>query len=296
MATAKMTTTGKTISKTTLGLRFMQMAEARKAAAAAAGTTARTVGGEDEVKRVEDEGDGHWEVSREVREAWGLVSGESSSGVPSSYTPTTAVQHEPSYLPFLFPSEDGAGTTRPPRGRRTWNKHGQEVGLEEKTLIPEWAVDATAEDSAAAAADWLPLNVSKPHPRAKPKPGSAASEKHRRKDDGGGVVATQGAVPKKTAREAIFDLSGVGMDLGRGLGNKLETSAGASSLGLGFIKPAGVDDPLSPGQRAAAGGDEVKREREEEEEGGKRKKKVKGEDGEGERSVKKKKRKKEKVV
>jgi len=53
---------GKTISTSTLGLRFMQNAQRAKQLK------------EVEIEKADVEDDGHWEVSQEVRDAWRLAS------------------------------------------------------------------------------------------------------------------------------------------------------------------------------------------------------------------------------
>ena len=61
-----MTMTGKTISTSTLGLRFMQNAQRAKQLK------------EIEFERAEVKDDGQWEVPQEVRDTWGLISSPSS--------------------------------------------------------------------------------------------------------------------------------------------------------------------------------------------------------------------------
>ncbi|KAI0000779.1 hypothetical protein BJV74DRAFT_113647 [Russula compacta] len=99
-----------TISKGTLNLRFMQ--NAQRAERQVETKSAETV--------IKDES--QWEVAKEVKEMWGI----SSTKAPSS----SLVTHEASYLPFVLSRSDASGS--PPqqvrlRGRRTWNKRGQEV-------------------------------------------------------------------------------------------------------------------------------------------------------------------------
>lgn len=87
-----------------------------------------------EAERAPVKDDGHWEIKQEVRDAWGTGS-SSSSYVHCSvyddysiYTSRQNVSHETSYLPFLFSGQ--ATSTSPeqhkPKGRRVFNKHGQE--------------------------------------------------------------------------------------------------------------------------------------------------------------------------
>ncbi|KAI0252221.1 hypothetical protein BJV78DRAFT_1124974, partial [Lactifluus subvellereus] len=99
-----------TISKGTLNLRFMQSAQRAEQ--------------ELETNSIETpiKDESHWEIAKEVRDAWGTRSEPSSSSL---------VTHEASYLPFVFSrSDDASGSPPQPvklRGRRTWNKRGQEV-------------------------------------------------------------------------------------------------------------------------------------------------------------------------
>ncbi|KAN0136594.1 hypothetical protein V8E53_005641 [Lactarius tabidus] len=98
------------ISKGTLNLRFMQNAQ----------NTDKNLPDESMESLIQDES--RWEVAKEVRDAWGMGSEPLSS---------LAVIHEASYLPFVFSdSNDASGSPQQAvklRGRRTWNKRGQEV-------------------------------------------------------------------------------------------------------------------------------------------------------------------------
>ncbi|KAH9993358.1 hypothetical protein BJV77DRAFT_944443 [Russula vinacea] len=99
-----------TISKGTLNLRFMQ--NAQRAEQELEANSSEPV--------IKDES--HWEVSSEVKEMWGITSEPSSS--------SSLVTHETSYLPFVLSCIDASGSSPQPvklRGRRTWNKRGQEV-------------------------------------------------------------------------------------------------------------------------------------------------------------------------
>ncbi|KAI0270144.1 hypothetical protein BGY98DRAFT_923795 [Russula aff. rugulosa BPL654] len=98
------------ISKGTLNLRFMQ--------------NIQHVEQELEINTAEPviKDESHWEVSREVKEMWGITSEPSSS--------SSLVTHETSYLPFVLSCINTSGSSPQPvklRGRRTWNKRGQEV-------------------------------------------------------------------------------------------------------------------------------------------------------------------------
>ncbi|KAF8263129.1 hypothetical protein EI94DRAFT_1598969 [Lactarius quietus] len=99
-----------TISKGTLNLRFMQNAQ----------NSEQSLANESMESLIQDES--RWEVAKEVRDAWGMGSEPLTS---------LAVIHEASYLPFVFPGRnDASGSPQQDvklRGRRTWNKRGQEV-------------------------------------------------------------------------------------------------------------------------------------------------------------------------
>lgn len=126
----------KNISKSTLGLRFMQNAQRAKLQAQV----------EAEQAKIND--DAEWSVSQEVREAWGIESSTVSSPraqarcVSASYAnkvvlskacSAQSVTHEASYIPFIFgedeaeEGEEEAGPSRLVRGRRKFNDRGQEV-------------------------------------------------------------------------------------------------------------------------------------------------------------------------
>ncbi|KAJ3523549.1 hypothetical protein NM688_g8709 [Phlebia brevispora] len=98
----------KGISKNTLGLRFMQNALRAKQQA------------EVELEQAKIKDEAEWEVSQEVKDAWGI--GSSSAAESSSVT------QETSYLPFLFADESSQGIKL--RGRRTFNARGQEISPE----------------------------------------------------------------------------------------------------------------------------------------------------------------------
>ncbi|RPD77210.1 hypothetical protein L226DRAFT_459187 [Lentinus tigrinus ALCF2SS1-7] len=113
---------GKTLSNGTLSLRFMQNAQRAKLQAQV----------EAEQAKIKD--DAEWSVPQDVRDAWGI--GQSSSN-------SDEVQHESSYIPFIFQSDVGesssgmsSDSSRPTfRGRRTFNGHGKEVVQEEVSRV-----------------------------------------------------------------------------------------------------------------------------------------------------------------
>ncbi|KAI0043415.1 hypothetical protein FA95DRAFT_1498689 [Auriscalpium vulgare] len=93
---------GKTISAGTLNLRFMQNAERAKPGAQSQANTESTPPDES-----------RWEVGQAVQDAWGA-------------SRPTSVTYEASYLPFVYAPSSTAGDAPKLRGRRTWNKRGQE--------------------------------------------------------------------------------------------------------------------------------------------------------------------------
>jgi len=102
------------ISKGTLNLRFMQNAQRAEQELEIDSADAEPV--------IKDES--HWEVSREVKEMWGITS------EPSSSSSSSLVTQETSYLPFVLSCINTSGSSPQLvklRGRRTWNKRGQEV-------------------------------------------------------------------------------------------------------------------------------------------------------------------------
>ncbi|KAF9463496.1 hypothetical protein BDZ94DRAFT_1258948 [Collybia nuda] len=188
---------GKTISTGTMGLRFMQNAQRAK--------QLKEV--EAEKAHVKDEAE--WEVDQKVREAWGISSTNSSSHT---------VTHETSYLPFLFPSLEEStdpSLSERPKGRRAFNKKGEEI--KEKEPDP---ITAQTEDQKV------------------PQPPTKKSRVHPRPISISGSSGTLSGFPEKvkstkTAKEAIYDNAGVGTDLR----TKSLPSAPV------FLKPAGVDEP-----------------------------------------------------
>ncbi|KAF7373801.1 hypothetical protein MSAN_00591800 [Mycena sanguinolenta] len=166
----------KTLSTSTLSLKFMQNAHRAKNLA------------EVQLDRAEVKDDGEWEVSKEIRDAWG----------PET---TQSVSYEASYLPFLF-TPDASGSNAPPaanlKGRRAF-KRGREVTDEYQVIVPE-----------GATTEAQPPTTSNSKSAGKPKQisslsGRAGSNKNSKK---------VGNAPKgKSARQAIYDNSGVGADL-----------------------------------------------------------------------------------
>ncbi|KAH9943896.1 hypothetical protein B0H21DRAFT_747474 [Amylocystis lapponica] len=209
---------GKTLSNGTLSLRFMQNAQRAKLEAQV----------EAEQARVKD--DAEWEVSNDIKEAWGIRSTASQ--------PRAVVAHENSYVPFLFSSpssedpERASSSTHPPsppklRGRRTFDARGQEVVTQEKPL-------SLAGDERDAAHN--------------------ADEKSPQKD----AKRPTSISGKKTAQMLIREANVVHPPPSLRDMTEQDPLAGAT----GFVKPAGVDAPAETSRtgRAAA---MLKRDREE---------------------------------
>ncbi|KAF8625345.1 hypothetical protein AX17_006887 [Amanita inopinata Kibby_2008] len=205
---------GKNLSTSTLSLRFMQNAQRAKFMK------------EVELEKAEVQDDAQWEVGREVREAWGLVSGQEAS---------QSVTHEGSYLPFLFSesSESTDITLDRPKGRRTFTKEGEEKPTEKGE--PEEPTDASPGQKE--------VKRSRVHPHPIPIKSVSGKLLH-------GLQPLKTLKPSKSAREAIFDNRGVGADI-RAISPakpKSTTTATAAATGgkdstRGFLKPSGVDAP-----------------------------------------------------
>ncbi|KAJ6578675.1 hypothetical protein DFH09DRAFT_979938 [Mycena vulgaris] len=100
----------KTLSTSTLSLKFMQNAHRAKNLA------------EVQLEKADVKDDGEWEVAQEIRDAWG----------PET---TQAVSYEASYLPFLFAADTDATTSATAKGRRAF-KRGMEVADEYQPVAP----------------------------------------------------------------------------------------------------------------------------------------------------------------
>ncbi|KIL59752.1 hypothetical protein M378DRAFT_36994, partial [Amanita muscaria Koide BX008] len=204
---------GKTLSTSTLSLRFMRNAQRAKQLK------------EVELEKAAVHDDAQWDVGQEVREAWGLV---------SEQDPFQTVTHETSYLPFLFSDTSDAVTesnpaSKIPKGRRTFNFGAPEDSIEDKEPEP---LPQTQQQSEP------PLSKDKKrrsrlHPN--PVPIQSVSEK---------LIEGLPVLKKsKPARDAIFDNSGVGTDLRAPSSAKSKTAVSETSTSLGFLKPSGVDAP-----------------------------------------------------
>ncbi|KAF7795110.1 hypothetical protein EIP86_006255 [Pleurotus ostreatoroseus] len=194
----------KTISKNTLSLRFMQNAQRAKQQAEV----------ELEQKKIKD--DAEWEVSQEVKDAWGLGS--------SSATQSSSVTHESSYLPFIFESEEEPSKGTKLRGRRSFNAKGQEVSAE-----------SPADESVPVA--LAPVNDDfreRDEGKAR-RPATISGFKVPRpsKKD----LSSQGKA--KTAQELVRE------DIRR----RPDPVVAPSQVQAGFLKPAGVEVPRAPLKR-----------------------------------------------
>ncbi|TFK36063.1 hypothetical protein BDQ12DRAFT_699775 [Crucibulum laeve] len=209
---------GKTLSTGTLSLRFMQNAQRAKQLK------------EVELERAEVKDDGQWEVSKEVKEAWRVGSGS---------TEMDAVIHEASYLPFLFSESSATSNSSQysgnrPKGRRVFNKKGEEV-VDESKVVPLSGESAPMPHEPSS-------KGRKPHPH--PVSISASGSSGLR-----GFDQFKQFKDTKTAKQEIFDNAPVGDDLRPPPAIKSIFSAKPTSNT--FLKPSGVDDPLETKPRAA---------------------------------------------
>ncbi|KAF5329384.1 hypothetical protein D9619_008951 [Psilocybe cf. subviscida] len=217
--------TSKTLSTSTLSLKFMQNAHRAKQLK------------EIELDRAEVVDDGKWEVSQAIRESWGIPSGNQTNSQDI---------HEASYLPFLF-SDSRPGTSvskddnsdavvKKPSGRRIFNKRGEEVSLA-ATPQPPTANEAP------------PINP-KVHNRPVSITSSGKSGHLQGFDELDGVntantvKATRVQKSSKSARDAIFENGRVGADLRASRGNTANATNTPPSTST-FMKPAGIDEPAN---------------------------------------------------
>ncbi|KAI0092347.1 hypothetical protein BDY19DRAFT_884858 [Irpex rosettiformis] len=181
----------KTLSNGTLSLRFMQNAQRAKQLAQV----------ELEQAAIKDEAE--WEVSQEIKDAWGIAS--SSSNTRTS----TVTTHEASYIPFIFTdvgSSNAEDSSVRPRGRRTFNAKGLEV--------KEEPVIQTAQDKAHVA----PQRVTSISGFKAPLPTKQKNS---------------GKAKNKTAQELIREDFKT-----QPSSHLIDTTSSA-----GFLKPSGVDAP-----------------------------------------------------
>lgn len=233
----------KSLSNGTLSLKFMQNALRRQQLQ------------EVELERAEIKDEGKWEVGPEVKEAWGIGENQSSD----------VVVHESSYIPFLFSSEreDAATHTQKPRGRRMFNKKGLEVSQEQSQSQPQHG-NADNDDNAHDGEDdsLNPENDNNGKSKGRksgihtnPRPISSNSLGYSRLK---GFDTLDGKPNRgsRSARDAIFSLSGVGTDLRdsrkRPADDELPEDNEQKpkrqqplSSTTGFLKPVGVDEPAT---------------------------------------------------
>ncbi|KAJ7735962.1 hypothetical protein B0H16DRAFT_125744 [Mycena metata] len=246
----------KTLSTSTLSLKFMQNAHRAKNIA------------EVQLERAEVKDDGEWEVAKEIRDAWG----------PET---TQSVSYEASYLPFLFSSDASDAHAIPAtnlKGRRAF-KRGMEVA-------DEYQFSAPAPPTPPAAASTSKST-------GKPRQISSLSGRTGSNTNNSKKGSANAAPKGKTARQAIYDNSGVGADLRsqkatESMNDYAPPLPSKPPLPNVFLKPAGVDAPPESSKTPLATGSgerKPKRERESEPTG------EAGADGET-TSLKKRKRKK----
>ncbi|KAI5120251.1 hypothetical protein M0805_007555 [Coniferiporia weirii] len=255
---------GKTLSNGTLSLRFMQNAQRSKQQA--------TVDLQRAVVRDERE----WEVSKEVREAWGL------SSSPRGQT-KQAVTHETSYLPFLFPSlytngrlsdsesePETSTSSLKISGRRTFSR-GKEVAVSTSTGTASTHPEGEQEDGVPANAQPPETDEGSTAPhnaRAVPPPGVLTGARAQRLTLQGRAGRSIAPGVPVLAMISAESSAAVGLDLRRARKVKesgvevVETSAtshvsvaSAAGIGragtvagkgsLGFLRPAGVDSPAA---------------------------------------------------
>ncbi|KAG9311123.1 hypothetical protein JVU11DRAFT_9035 [Chiua virens] len=196
----------KTLSSGTLSLRFMQ--NARRAQ--------HLPHLKPDQAHLKD--DAEWEVAPEIRNAWHQ----------SAYRDEKAVTYETSYLPFLFPSlqdtpaADAPSSLSPsyplcPRGRRVFNKRGEEITQQ-------------ASSSTTDIISQQNINRQATEQTKKIRPHSISSVAHTARQS-----KKSNEDPSKDAKHAIFDLTGVGTDLRQS----------SSIQGTTFLRPAGVDAPAN---------------------------------------------------
>ncbi|KAK6993096.1 hypothetical protein R3P38DRAFT_3077395 [Favolaschia claudopus] len=215
--------TTKTLSTSTLSLKFMQNAHRAKNLA------------EVQLDKADVKDDGEWEVAKEIRDAWGAET-------------TQSVSYEASYIPFLFTSKEGesdadAATSTSLKGRRTFRRGREVAGEAEATAAPTTSITEAKP------------STSKPHGKARQisslsgRTGGADSKK-----------SSKGASSTKSARQAIYDNSGVGADLRtqRKGGVKVESDDDSRTETKNvpppnvFLKPAGVDEPAESSKSSLA--------------------------------------------
>ncbi|KAJ8463506.1 hypothetical protein ONZ45_g17559 [Pleurotus djamor] len=305
-----MSTTQKSLSlsKGTLSLKFMQKPNIASSSSSNSKDKTGTGTGKVELDRAEVKDDGRWEVSKEVREAWGIPSRShsSSGGNGNGSSMEQQVTFESSYLPFIFRSPSpGASSSTQTKGRRKFNARGVEVDANQ-------AVAEERERTASGRSTQDPINHDDENEHANNDSGdsdgeedgedaspSSRSKSSKQKSSTRGLsgstrlrsisgsmsmrniagsssasISAKAQMKKNSTakttnvRQSIFDGSGTGVDLR----SKPTATTPAAPTSTAFMKPSGVDEP-TPTASASAN----KRDRERELSGGgeRKKKKVK---------------------
>ncbi|KAJ3510243.1 hypothetical protein NMY22_g16028 [Coprinellus aureogranulatus] len=219
---------GKTLSAGTLNLKFMQNAIRSQQIQAV------------ELPRAQVKDDGEWEVSREVREAWGLLK---KNGESSSQSKEVDV-HEDSYLPFLFQADDSEpSSSNGYKGRRQFGKNGKEV-------------EAKPENEAQPTSEQMDDPENTKGRKVHPRPVSISGKS-------GGFLRgfdqlekpANAKVNRKTAKEMVFETTSGGPSEHRpsmaGVApadsdsRPSPATASATAAPAQFLKPAGVDEPTA---------------------------------------------------
>ncbi|EIM80156.1 uncharacterized protein STEHIDRAFT_126149 [Stereum hirsutum FP-91666 SS1] len=260
---------GKGISKGTLNLRFMQNAQRNEdLTIALSGTSLPTdmsTGPTATGSLLSFQDDSKWEVSAAVREAWGTGS-KSGGGV----SPT----HEASYLPFIF-SSSGESSSAPStsgstgvklRGRRTWNKKGEEVI--ETDPIPTEPTPSTTATSFSNSKRLTSISGSTSyHPEAHAARPKEKPSKGKQKDRSRDKDADLNRASAKSAMDLIRENGNVGADM-RTARAPQQTQTQSQTVSVpganGFMKPAGLDDVVEmkgnvKGQAVESPGDAKKK-------------------------------------
>ncbi|THH00359.1 hypothetical protein EW145_g7094 [Phellinidium pouzarii] len=236
--------------------------------------------------KVKDEAE--WEVSKEIKEAWGLLSSPKALSICRQ-----SVTQETSYLPFLFPSlhkssqsSDSDSEPETPAlslsisGRRTFNK-GREVTT---SITPEDTsikAEKIERDSTMDIKDIPVLPTAKGRAIARPGVLHNSRAKRLAELDRAGLLpagaSTSTGVPvlKMISQEST---TAVGLDMRRA-GNPKDTASSATTSNaslsmeetkgvldkspLNFLRPAGVDSPAADAKTVAAAKKAKKRNREE---------------------------------
>ncbi|KAF8623769.1 hypothetical protein AX15_006210 [Amanita polypyramis BW_CC] len=224
---------GKTLSTSTLSLRFMQNAQRAKSMK------------EVELEKAEIHDDARWEVEQEVRDAWGLLS-ERDDSYAITFIPYYVIEdksyfrqiitHEASYLPFLFSDSADASTelgpiSSMPRGRRRFDNTVEEKPIKKQEESPPQKPQQKGKETGGR---------SRIHPN--PIPIQSVSGKGKLLSGLDSLQPPKTSKESKSAREVIFDNSGVGTDL-RTMSTKHKAENAKEERSMGFLKPSGVDAP-----------------------------------------------------